>query len=410
MGRLDSPDNGSTCLNRRRGSAPLVRSKGKNHIFKNELHITIGSFSTPDTGASEIESGLLHDSQLIKSALLFADKVELCSPFSSILNRFESFSNVMNSAPFTKKIRSMIEMVQIFGQDQQYIDRMEFLLELASKKHPRPKEIVMIKKMEREFEEDWRKFELVNYNMPGGMHISALLKISKSGCLDFHRFPSGLIKADNGEAFAEFTQLIQKTLSSPSTYPLFDDQTGKFVTSEILKGTYPVSSIAASRSKQSGLASKLFENLPQFELASVDEILDIRKDLQVYLDRFRSAILKYSEGIVSAQWDAGFSFEAEQVFLKDVAPIIKDIEEQTASNKYLKMLTRRYADKPLNFAYPALSVALTRLSNFPDILTALSGLAPIGANILDVFNEWRKNALSISQNQLFFYYALNKKI
>jgi hypothetical protein len=154
----------------------------------------------------------------------------------------------------------------------------------------------------------------------------------------------------------------------------------------------------------------LFENLPQFELASVDEILDIRKDLQLYLDRFRSAILKYSGGIVSAQWDADFSFEAEQVFLKDVAPVIKDIEEQTASNKYLKMLTSRYANKPINFAYPALSVALTRFSNFPDILTALSGLAPIGANILDVFNEWRKNALSISQNQLFFYHALNKKI
>jgi hypothetical protein len=326
-----------------------------------------------------------------------------------MLNKIAYVSSIMTNASCEKKLRTLLDMSKILNLQTEDINWIEGFLSFAKKKHPTPTEIIANKMFEKKFNKFWKEYESSDYRLPGGSLISSFIKVSRSGCLQFHQFQSALIQADTGESFAEFTRLIRSTLSNASTYPLLDDQTGMLVSFDIKMGSLSIPQSTSTRSKQVGLVSKIFERLPQFELASIEEILDIRKDLEMYLARFRSAMIKYSDSITSAQWDSDFSYEAEQVFLRDVVPILNDIEEQVRSNKYLTMLTNRYAEKPSYFTVPALSVALTHLSNLPDILSAVFGIAPIAANVLDVFNEWRQKGRDISKNQLFFYYAANKK-
>ena len=220
----------------------------------------------------------------------------------------------------------------------------------------------------KEFDKFWQDFETSDFRLPEGRSYNTVLKSVTPRLSDFHRFHTGKPSTEPGQAVSQFTELIRSTIKDESTYPLFDDQTGLLITIDIMKGELSVPKSTSTRSKQIGLVSKLFEKLPQFELATLDEILDIRTDLDKYLTRFRSAIIKYSDSIAAAQWDAEFSHDTEQVFLKDVAPIIKDIEDQTRSNNYLAKLTKRYADQPANFMMPVLSIALTQYSYLPEIL------------------------------------------
>jgi hypothetical protein len=98
------------------------------------------------------------------------------------------------------------------------------------------------------------------------------------------------------------------------------------------------------------------------------------------------------------------------VFLSDVAPALKDIEDQTRTNSYLSKLTNRYAQNRGSFAVPTLSVAVSHLSGLSDILTLVLGIGPVAANVIDVFNEWRSAKASIAQNQMFFYFQAKQRL
>jgi hypothetical protein len=95
------------------------------------------------------------------------------------------------------------------------------------------------------------------------------------------------------------------------------------------------------------LAGHLLARLPSFEQASIDEIIDIRTELDNPLTRFRGAVIKFSDQIRSASWDQDFTSDAETVFHKEVKPSVLEIEEAIKSNRYLDSLLRKFVDKPL---------------------------------------------------------------
>ncbi len=75
----------------------------------------------------------------------------------------------------------------------------------------------------------------------------------------------------------------------------------------------------------------------------------------------------------------------------------------------MKKLTHRYASHPSKFIIPGISVAMTNLTNIPDLVTLAFGGAHTIANVFDVYNEWKEEFNKIEQNQLFFYYELGNK-
>jgi hypothetical protein len=379
-------------------------------MAKKELHITIGSSSSSTFIPSELDAGLRHDTELAKMALLYGDKVKLCSPFSSTLDQIQAVSNTMAKGSIEQKTSALLHLNDIVDLTERDLSALQALSQFISKKHPTPKEIIGKKVLEKGFNAFWKEFESANFRMPEGQFVNDLLKVSRLGLLQFQRFHMGKKPADKSQTLSEFTQLIRASLADESTYPLLDDQIGLLISIDILQGTLKIPDALSDRSRQTALVSRLFEQLPQFELASLNEIVDIRSELEKYLVRFRSAIINYSEEITSAPWNSDFSHETEQLFRKEVAPIIQDIEDHTRSNSFLAKLTKRYAEKPSAIGIPVFSIGVTQMADLPEILAAVFGLTSIAANVYDVFNEWRQKKLEISQNQLFFYYAVKRKL
>jgi hypothetical protein len=168
---------------------------------------------------------------------------------------------------------------------------------------------------------------------------------SKSG----KRLPEFSAKQD--KMIGEFVEEVGQAVVGSSAYPLFDEKTGSIVAAGIRARKFKLTDSAAYRAKHSGLAGQLLQRLPSFENASLEEIIDIRKELDKPLVRFRSAMINFSEGIRSVPWDRDFPSDAELVFRRDVSPAILEIEDALKSNNYFASLMRALVDKP--FALPS---------------------------------------------------------
>jgi len=377
------------------------------------LHITIEA--SPPLGyrmGQGMKDLLGNDLRLIKAGLLYAEKVELCSFQSSLMLERLSLTefDLKGQLEYLKKLAPVME------KDKQ---RLELALrnlenyerELLSK-HPTREQLKKRSQFQREI---WEPFKAQTVNMTDETKVKEIRQAIESGLLELHPFDISREKsADDlsSAAVKEFLESIQETIVDGSTYPLFDDFTSALVRAGLKEKTFYVSEISTERGKHVSLVSHLFERLPVFEQATVGEILDIRRELKKSLVRFRSAIIRFSDDIKTASWDENFAPEAEKVFYRYIEPAILEIEEAVQTNKYLKELCRKFAERPQLFDPGAgLGVLLSQLTNLPDIIAIALGLGVgVGTLAYKAYDDWVKKKQETEQNQLFFYYGVKQRL
>ena len=312
------------------------------------------------------------------------------------LNRKQQIDLLLSLVPVLSKTPEAAET---------QVAAMQMLKHVLAKKRPNKQELLLRAKFQPMLARSWNELRSQVNEMLLLAGMDRLLSVIESGLLELHIFgQSGTW--DNDTIIKEYVAVLQQTISDGSTYPLFDADAGDLIRVGLKEGKFEVSEAGIARGKHSGLAASLLERLPLFEDASVDEVLDIRHELDAHLVRFRSAIIKFSEDIKTASWDADFAFEADQVFQRDVEPAILEIEEAVRSNSYMSMLARRFVDKPLVVpGGSALAMLMSQLSAVPQVVTQALGVgATAGLVAYDAYKEWQKQKQSTERNQLYFYY------
>jgi hypothetical protein len=362
------------------------------------LHFTVGTSPTSELNLHE-------DLQVLKAALLYADKVKLCSLKTTMLLMVLAMRD-LNRKQQIDLLLSLVPVLSKTPEDAEtQVAAMQMLKHVLAKKRPNKQELLLRAKFQPMLARSWNELRSQVNEMLLLVGMDRLLGVIESGLLELHVFgQSGAW--DNDTIIKEYVAVLQQTISDGSTYPLFDAEAGDLIRVGLKEGKFEVSEAGIARGKHSGLAASLLERLPLFEDASVDEVLDIRHELEPYLVRFRSAIIKFSEDIKTASWDADFAFEADQVFRRDVEPAILEIEEAVRSNSYMATLARRFADKPLVVpSGSALAMLMSQLSAVPQVVTQALGVgATAGLVAYDAYKEWQKQKQSTERNQLYFYY------
>ncbi|HEY0069484.1 MAG TPA: hypothetical protein VGE04_05895 [Chloroflexia bacterium] len=221
-----------------------------------------------------------------------------------------------------------------------------------------------------------------------------------------------LIASINDAATDVFIDLIFNSLVDGTSYPLLDETFGGLVSNTLTevksqRRNYArplvLSDEAVKSARETRLAVDLFSRLPTFETASLDEILDIRKELNRPLASFRSEIIKLAEQMHSAPWDKDFPFEAERLVRRDIEPAILHLEEDVRSNSYLAKLAYKSLKDPLEvggatglgFLVGSLGGAATSM---------LGAMVGVGLAALDVYREWQEKKRELERNQVYFFY------
>ena len=154
------------------------------------------------------------------------------------------------------------------------------------------------------------------------------------------------------------------------------------------------------------VAAELFENLPGFPEATLEEIRDIRDELAPHLEGFRRGIIEISTTIQSAPWDTDFPHEVERELQLRVHPAVAEIEEQVKANSYLKEIAHRAVTNPLAVpATSALGLVLSSATHVPALIgQVISGLAGAGLLAFEAHRAWTAKQHKVERNELFFYY------
>jgi len=287
-------------------------------------------------------------------------------------------------------------------------------------------QVVLKAQLAEELERIWGRFK-------GGWEEFALkagadeiLAAKRSGLVDFHRFAAGGVEKSAGldpscnerrsdefyeQVTAELFGVLSRTVSEGATYPLFDAHAGELVRLGVEASVIRVSESGATKGRHAGLASDLLRRLPLFEDAPVDEILSIRGELDGPLTRFRGAVARFSDGIRAAGWDPEFVDDAEEVFVREVEPVVREIEDAVRDSGFGAQLLPAMTE-PKNWAAGgALGMAAYNLASLPELASlAVGGGVGFAAGVREAYLEWREGRRGVERNELFFYYEAGRRL
>lgn len=374
---------------------------GKMH--SKNFHITIGSSSE--------KPNFDNDLRLVKSSLLYADKIKLCSPISSEALRYLTITEESNPKKQLEFLKSFSSYFMNNEVSQNFLNDVAGYEKMLQRKHLNSNQLIVKINFEKLLKRVFLPVKEKFLETAENLGMKPLLPLIESKILEIH--PLGVqTKFDYDKSMKELVKFLGQTISDYNTYPLFNDEIGNLVKLGIKEDKIKVSEHGIARGKHSALAVNLLERLPLFDEAEINEVLDIKRELERPLKRFRSAMIKFSEGIKNASWDEEFSYDAEIIFIREIEPAILDIEDAIKSNNYLANLTRKIIDKPLTLATgSALGILMSPLSELPAFVTTSLGIGTSASIVAyDAYKEWKQNNLKAEQNNLFFYYKAKKNL
>ncbi len=131
--------------------------------------------------------------------------------------------------------------------------------------------------------------------------------------------------------------------------------------------------------------------LPLFDAASVGEILDISREFDRPLVRFRGAVMEFSEGMRASGWDPDFAGDAEAILVREVAPAVQEIEDTVRDNNLLAELWPRLTPPQDWGAGATIGMVAYNLASLPEIASlAVAGGVGFAAAARNVYLEHRE--------------------
>ena len=384
------------------------------------VHFTIGSAAGHGTSG---DLDLTEDLALVKATLLYADRIKLCSPGSSVLSGIAEFQESSSEAKARLVVRLLPDLQP--SMSPQEIHFFEAVVGLRSREEKR-----RINKRTREeilgmVEKEQGELEAMVLEQHKAAGIEGFREAVRSGLLEVHPFrqtsAATVVEAtirgrgnllqgvDLADLIGEFLDQAMGAVEDASTYPLFDDLTGDFIGEAVRHGLLTPTEAGTARGRYGGISADLLGRLPMFEEASLADVLAIRRELEGPLRGFRLAVRDFSREIQSAAWEPGFSEEADALFREKVEPEVEKIEEAVRENDAFGELawrTARHGATPATFG-----ALIGSASDLPTLAGAAAGALPVlGAAGVKALLDRREKLKEIRDNQLYFYHRAGERL
>ena len=222
------------------------------------------------------------------------------------------------------------------------------------------------------------------------------------------------------------------TIKHGKSYPLFDNISSEIVGTVINSKIIDFSKTDKEIIRHAGIANNILSTLPTLEKATVDEILDFKKEMKIPLENFRTAIYNFSERITSMPWDDDFQYECIKLYDTEVIPKVNELNELSSNTSVLKNFGNRVlADEEerrrLGYVGAGLITTITTDANIVQALGVLENLIRTGAKVglttagvtaflktADLVNqaykEVKEKKSEMLRNVMYYYYKASKKI
>lgn len=305
-----------------------------------KMKFTIGTLSS----SLDFEEDL----KLIKSSLLYADEIELIGMaeyavfryLPSRMNSVRDIESLLDSfIPLLKAIdaNDSVEMSKQLERMKEQIA--PYGIHLRKKKNRTKQEIIAQMKANNALEESKALLNDCMKQLTSSTGAEAIMNLVERNIVSVFPYDDDNF---NFEALAGgyFGNLLG-TIQNETAYPLFDKTSNDIISSLSTSKLFDLGNINQEALVHAGLATNILMTLPTLESATVDEILDFKKEMQAPLVRFRSAIYSFSEEIKSKPWDKDFQYDCLKIYSKEVAPRVEELNELATETTVLKNMGRK---------------------------------------------------------------------
>ena len=340
----------------RRASRRNRPSRGRTRITvgpRDELKITV--LTSPSTEVGGVS--LNEDVRLVRSALLYADSVELVSPGALLLagmaveaQRGPGFLldlldglddgalKQLGLSDDPTQMRDLLALHKSYGA----MSRAERRRRLD------PAEDRQLRALMREVDsllgpssQDFATTVNRLWDEAGASDLSAaaeagLLTIS-SDAFNLHT---------SGDAMAEYVETIQCLLQDPKAHLMFDQQVSALVTALMRETGTGLHPLTQSHAAQAATGAGLIERLPAFPDAPMELILEARDNLAEALGPYRKAVVRLAASLATAPPDPAYEVVLSDLWRNEVQPALSDLQGGLRSSSILRAAATSLASSP----------------------------------------------------------------
>lgn len=374
---------------------PLTSSAGPGAV-----HVTVAAVADGTT------LDLSHETQLVKSALLYADHVTLVSPKALLLAGVAAFGSGDRRA----RIDATAQLIGMLDNGQEAAELYQKLRRRRRQLSPHERRV--LRRLEQTLETSSEELVDTIDDMLAGAGADEIAQAMGAGLVDIHTLGQEHADADSymDNVIEQMTDLLRDSVSaSAQTLPLFDDGVGDLLRAMVKEGMVTDPHVAGAA--EVGIAGRLIGGLEAFPNADMDVILDVRERLQAPLVRFRSALAQTSAEFASAAWDESFAREVEDLYRRRVAPALLEVEEALSDLGVRSTLLRLSSGKE-TVATVAATLGLAAAGDISnaDLPALLYGAPAVAATVAGAAEALQRRPIrrAAGRNAFYFLYEGNR--
>jgi hypothetical protein len=352
---------------------------------------------------------------LVKAALLYADEVELACGGLHLLTH-QMYHGLAGVLPDSTTDTAISDLLSNWERGHRWSAAMRALAEVRGRKSITPNPdadpvdeelAALVAFTDNLWADLWdRLLSLMDLTAAPGTSPYALGEMRlalDAGVLDLAVVPSPGFSYDDrgrqGVLADDITAYLEAALFERPMYPFFDRSAHELVSPSGAAGAPADASL-----RYAALATTMVSSLEAFPNATMDVVLDVRKQLKGPLKRFRAAVISMTEEVTASPLTPeSFRRESYALWHKEVAPALQELDELASDLKVRATLRRGLPGGVAG----AISVAAAAAVGAPDLAPlALAPLAPGALEELKLRADQRK---ARKKNNFFFLWDANRR-
>lgn len=369
------------------------------------------------------------ETELVKAGLLYADDIEVLSLGNQMVRSVSAFTDSDPSSLWT--------FLGLMSDDTlQKVDpgidaaKLRFGLLLMQSADPAFAEILgqMNPESKKEIDEFAQLMRETSAKTDAAMNElrgvaakiaqdSGAAELETARGLKLVRFNENVnVGEDSETVMNEFVDEVTRYISDPHKFVLLDATIASLVDSMIKEGLIQPPPRAMSNAAEAAIGTGLLALLPTFTEPPLDEIIDLRRDLDGPLVHYRTKVADLRGHLQTGPLDRHIDAEIESIWRQTVEPALTDIRAAMAGHGLVRDLIKRASGNLGDFAKgtwlpAALAVAAGATFDLGTAVTAgLTGLAVSSPTIGQTIKARLDNKDAARRHDLFYLYEVDRRL
>ena len=385
--------------------------------------VRVAVVTTPVTDGGT--ASLRRDVQMVKSAVLYADKVELLGAAPAMIHAvcMDPASKTLGISKMIRYARALGTPVDLGPEVARSMPQISKMMEDLSKFPPELLEEMggPISEMAATISEGQRVMDDMRESLLRDTGAGELVPAVDAGVLEVAglrmNMESAIATVSGQRSDDEFVDpglevwidQVKARLTDYRTRVLFDEESGSLVQSMLDEGVLKPHQIGLRLAGDAALGAGFVARLPTFGEGPMDELLDVRGELSAPLIRYRRSVANMTDKVTRSV-GPDLQGQVEHLWTSEVHPALLELDETFHQHSWVRELAR-LAGKDIGTYLATGTGIFLCMGGTADIASIAASVAPKAGQMgIDGWKARNTGRETAKKHDLFYLSELNRRL